>query len=63
MLGLPTTATAPFCPSEVHGSIDLREGAPLWKRLLRVAGPEVEADTVAWRRLLRWGWRSRRARV
>ena len=28
MLGLPTTATAPFCPSEVHGSIDLREGAP-----------------------------------
>ena len=39
MLGLPTTATAPFCPSEVHGSIDLREGAPLWKRLLRVAGP------------------------
>lgn len=39
MLGLPTTATAPFCPSEVHGSIDLREGAALWKRLLRVAGP------------------------
>jgi manganese transport protein len=39
MLGLPTTATAPFCPSEVHGSIELREGAPLWKRLLRVAGP------------------------
>ncbi|WP_431104642.1 Nramp family divalent metal transporter [Roseateles noduli] len=39
MLGLPTTATAPFCPSEVHGSIDLRESAALWKRLLRVAGP------------------------
>ncbi len=39
MLGLPTTATAPFCPSEVHGSIELQAAAPLWKRLLRVAGP------------------------
>ncbi|MBO9687264.1 MAG: Nramp family divalent metal transporter [Mitsuaria chitosanitabida] len=39
MFRLPTTATAPFCPSEVHGSIALNEGAPPWKRLLRVAGP------------------------
>lgn len=39
MFRLPTTATAPFCPSEVHGSIALDAGAPLWKRLMRVAGP------------------------
>ncbi|MGS0754558.1 Nramp family divalent metal transporter [Roseateles sp. GG27B] len=38
-LRLPTTATAPFCPSEVRGSIELSLAAPLWKRWLRVAGP------------------------
>ncbi|PZP34385.1 MAG: divalent metal cation transporter [Roseateles depolymerans] len=39
MFRLPTTATAPFCPSEVHGSIPIPAGLPAWKRLLKVAGP------------------------
>ncbi|MDY0747383.1 Nramp family divalent metal transporter [Paucibacter sp. R3-3] len=39
MFGLPTTATAPFCPSEVRGSVVIPSQAPLWKRLLKVAGP------------------------
>ena len=39
MFGLPRTATAPFCPSEVRGSIQISPDAPLWKRLSRVAGP------------------------
>lgn len=38
-LKLPTTATAPFCPSEVRGSIELPLSAPLWQRWFRVAGP------------------------
>lgn len=36
---LPTTATAPFCPSEVQGSIEVPPGAPLWKKLLIFVGP------------------------
>jgi len=36
---LPTTATAPFCPSEVKGSVAVSPGAPLWKKLLQFAGP------------------------
>jgi manganese transport protein len=39
MLGLPTTATAPFCPSEVRGSIEIPASASPWQRLLKVAGP------------------------
>lgn len=39
MFRLPKTATAPFCPSEVHGSIAVPGGGPLWQRLARVAGP------------------------
>jgi manganese transport protein len=39
MFSLPRTATAPFCPSEVRGSIAVRPGASVWKRLLRIAGP------------------------
>jgi len=39
MLGLPTTATAPFCPSEVRGSIAVPPTASFWQRLLRTAGP------------------------
>ena len=39
MFGLPTTATAPFCPSEVKGSITIRRDAPFWRRLLGFAGP------------------------
>jgi manganese transport protein len=36
---LPTTATAPFCPSEVKGSVAVAPGAPWWKKLLQFAGP------------------------
>ena len=39
MFSLPRTATAPFCPSEVRGSIAIPTQAPLWRKLLRVAGP------------------------
>jgi manganese transport protein len=39
MFSLPRTATAPFCPSEVRGSIAVRPGASAWQRLLRIAGP------------------------
>ncbi len=36
---LPRFATAPFCPSEVRGSIVVPIGALWWKRALRFAGP------------------------
>ncbi|WP_248744891.1 Nramp family divalent metal transporter [Pseudomonas sp. MWU12-2037] len=36
---LPKVATAPFCPSEVNGSIAVDRGAPFFKRVLRFAGP------------------------
>ncbi|MFX8102706.1 hypothetical protein ABTK91_20310, partial [Acinetobacter baumannii] len=36
---LPTTATAPFCPSEVRGTVAVPPDLPLWKKLLRFAGP------------------------
>jgi manganese transport protein len=36
---LPRTATAPFCPSEVRGSVLVSADTPLWSRLLRMAGP------------------------
>ena len=36
---LPTTATAPFCPSEVRGSVQVAPGAPWWSRLAKFAGP------------------------
>ena len=39
MFSLPRTATAPFCPSEVKGSIVIGAGLPLHKKLLRYAGP------------------------
>ncbi|WP_028080618.1 Nramp family divalent metal transporter [Solimonas soli] len=39
MFKLPTTATAPFCPSEVRGSVIVRGGLPAWKKLLMYAGP------------------------
>jgi len=39
MFGLPTTATAPFCPSEVRGSVRVPTDAPTWQRWLRIAGP------------------------
>ncbi|MDB5988046.1 MAG: mntH [Nevskia sp.] len=39
MFKLPTTATAPFCPSEVQGTIDVAPTLPFWQKLLRTAGP------------------------
>jgi manganese transport protein len=39
MFGLPTTATAPFCPSEVRGSVLVSASSSLWQRMLRMAGP------------------------
>lgn len=39
MFKLPTTATAPFCPSEVRGSVAIRPGLPAWKKLLAFCGP------------------------
>lgn len=36
---LPTTATAPFCPSEVAGTVYVADDAPLWKKIGRFAGP------------------------
>lgn len=39
MFQLPRTATAPFCPSEVQGSVAVSRNAPFWQRILRFAGP------------------------
>ena len=39
MVSLPRTATAPFCPSEVKGSVVVDTGLPFHKKLLRFAGP------------------------
>ncbi len=39
MFPLPTTATAPFCPSEVAGTVEVARSDPLWKRLAGFAGP------------------------
>lgn len=39
MFRLPRTATAPFCPSEVRGSVLVSADSPLWSRVLRMAGP------------------------
>jgi len=36
---LPTTATAPFCPSEVAGTVAVAAADPYWKKVLRFAGP------------------------
>ncbi|CAM2183877.1 Divalent metal cation transporter MntH [Paraburkholderia sacchari] len=36
---LPTTATAPFCPSEVQGSVEVSPRAPFWKKFWQFAGP------------------------
>ncbi len=39
MFSLPRTATAPFCPSEVKGSVSVESGLLFHKKLLRFAGP------------------------
>ncbi|TDV15007.1 Nramp family divalent metal transporter [Paraburkholderia caballeronis] len=36
---LPTTATAPFCPSEVQGTVAVSPRAPFWKKIWQFAGP------------------------
>jgi manganese transport protein len=36
---LPTTATAPFCPSAVEGSIDIPPNLSFWKKVLAFSGP------------------------
>ena len=36
---LPTTATAPFCPSEVQGSIKIPAGGSFWTKLRIFLGP------------------------
>jgi manganese transport protein len=36
---LPTTATAPFCPSEVQGSVAVPASLPFWQKLIRYCGP------------------------
>src|SRR5262245_28791694 len=36
---LPQTATAPFCPSEVRGTVAVPPGLPFLRKLLRFAGP------------------------
>jgi len=38
-ISLPRLATAPFCPSEVQGSVVVPAGMPGWRKLLRSAGP------------------------
>ena len=39
MLHWPRVATAPFCPSEVHGSISVHASAAWWRRVCSSAGP------------------------
>lgn len=39
MFRLPTTATAPFCPSEVRGTVPVDPRLSGWRKLLRMAGP------------------------
>ncbi len=39
MFSLPRTATAPFCPSEVKGSVFVDAALPLHKKIIRFAGP------------------------
>ena len=39
MFKLPTVATAPFCPSEVTGSVTVVSTDAVWKKILRFAGP------------------------
>ena len=36
---LPKVATAPFCPSEVQGSVPVPEGIPFWRKVLIFSGP------------------------
>ena len=40
---LPRTATAPFCPSEVKGSVAVPQELSFGRKLLRYAGPGTRA--------------------
>ena len=46
-LGLPFTATAPFCPSEVAGSVVMPRDAGFWSRLRLSLGPGLLVVTFA----------------
>ena len=35
---IPRTATAPFCPSEVSGTVIIPEGLSFWGKLFKFAG-------------------------
>src|ERR1700761_3558223 len=39
MFNLPKTATAPFCPAEVKGTVFVSPDLGPWKKALRFAGP------------------------
>jgi len=39
MFSLPKTATAPFCPAEVKGTVFVPPAIAPWKKALRFAGP------------------------
>src|ERR1700758_5377393 len=39
MFSLPKTATAPFCPAEVKGTVFVPPALAPWKKALRFAGP------------------------
>lgn len=39
LAGLPDTATAPFCPSEVQGSVDVPDGLSFWQKIRIFLGP------------------------
>ncbi len=47
---LPRTATAPFCPSEVTGSVAIPAGLPLHRKLLRYAGRACWFPWAIWTR-------------
>ncbi len=39
MFRLPKTATAPFCPSEIRGTVQIAPTASFWSKIARFAGP------------------------
>lgn len=39
MFRLPRVATAPFCPSEVQGCVQVPQGVSLWRRIATFCGP------------------------
>ena len=39
MFRLPQIATAPFCPSEIQGSINISSNEPIWRKIFKFIGP------------------------